>query len=47
MTEIQKQIIALMRQINSQNVSVLERTQLKSKLTDLKKMESVMNTKRR
>ena len=42
MTEIQKQIIALMRQINSQNVSVLERTQLKSKLIDLKKMASVI-----
>ena len=43
MTEIQKQIVALMRQINSQNVSVLERTQLKSKLSDLKKMASVIS----
>jgi hypothetical protein len=42
MTEIQKQIIALLRQINSQNVSVLERTHLKSKLQDLKKIASVI-----
>ena len=43
MTEIQKQIVLLMRQINSQNVSVLERTELKSKLRDLKKMASVIS----
>jgi hypothetical protein len=42
MTEIQKQIIAVLRQINSQNVSTLERMELKAKLVDLKKLASVI-----
>lgn len=47
MTEIQKQIISLMRQINSNDVSALKRIQLKNQLASLKKMEAAMNTKKR